>query len=245
MRSREAQPNAEADRRRHLGCATRVAGGTSARPHTPLRGRLTLGHEMPLDPQLPLWLKVAYSAFVGFLVPVYWAKNGPANFLWFSDIALLLAVPALWLEHRLLSSTLAISVLFLELMWLVSFLSTLTLGKDPIGIADYMVDPTTPGVVKLLSGIFHVGMPATLLWMVAVLGYDRRALVVQTLLAWVVLPVTYAFTDPAKNINWVFSPGPRHTSTLPPLVYLALLMAGLPVFVYWPTHVILQRLFGR
>ncbi|MBA3486512.1 MAG: hypothetical protein H0T88_04875 [Lysobacter sp.] len=46
---------------------------------------------------IPLELKLAYTALVAVIVVVYWFKYGPANFLWGSDIALLLAVLALWL----------------------------------------------------------------------------------------------------------------------------------------------------
>ena len=48
---------------------------------------------------IPLSLKLIYTLFVCALVPIYWRKYGPANFLWFSDIALLVLVPALWLEN--------------------------------------------------------------------------------------------------------------------------------------------------
>jgi len=44
---------------------------------------------------IPLGLKIIYTLFVCALAPIYWRKYGPANFLWFSDIALLVLVPAL------------------------------------------------------------------------------------------------------------------------------------------------------
>jgi len=31
--------------------------------------------------RIPLWLKVAYTAFVAVLVPVYWYHYTPVNFL--------------------------------------------------------------------------------------------------------------------------------------------------------------------
>lgn len=37
---------------------------------------------------IPIWLKLAYTLFVCALVPIYWRQYGPANFLWFSDVAL-------------------------------------------------------------------------------------------------------------------------------------------------------------
>jgi hypothetical protein len=57
---------------------------------------------------IPLWLKLAYTVFVAIIVPVYAKKWGWGNFLWFSDIALLLMVPALWTESRLLVSMMAV-----------------------------------------------------------------------------------------------------------------------------------------
>ena len=53
---------------------------------------------------IPIGLKIFYTFFVCVLVPIYWRQYGPANFLWFSDIALLVMVPALWLENSLLVS---------------------------------------------------------------------------------------------------------------------------------------------
>src|SRR6266699_236026 len=63
---------------------------------------------------LPLWVKVAHTLFVAVLVPVYWRRYGPGNFLWFSDLALFGALAALWLESPLLASMQAVSVSLLE-----------------------------------------------------------------------------------------------------------------------------------
>ena len=68
-------------------------------------------------PRLPLWIKLAHTAFVAVLVPVYASRYGFGNFLWFSDVALLGSVAALWLEDALLASTLAVAVLGPELAW--------------------------------------------------------------------------------------------------------------------------------
>jgi hypothetical protein len=87
-------------------------------------------------------------------------------------------------------------------------------------------------------------LPPLLIWMLHRLGYDRRALSVQTLLAWVVLPVSYVVTDRSANLNWVLGPG-QPQSWMHPLLYLLLLMVGFPLVVYLPTHLALLRLFGR
>jgi hypothetical protein len=48
---------------------------------------------LPRQSRLPLWLKVLYTAFAGVLVPYYWRTYGALNFLYFCDVALLIALP--------------------------------------------------------------------------------------------------------------------------------------------------------
>jgi hypothetical protein len=103
---------------------------------------------------IPLGLKVVYTIFVCALVPIYWREYGPANFLWFSDIALLALVPALWLENALLVSMLAISVVFFEALWNLDFFFRLATGKPLIGLSAYMFDPRIPLFIRGLS-CFH------------------------------------------------------------------------------------------
>jgi len=89
---------------------------------------------------VPLWLKIVYTVFVVVLVPIYWRQYGPANFLWFSDIALFMTVAALWLENALLVSMAALSVLLLELVWNLDFWVRLLTGKSLIALSAYMFD---------------------------------------------------------------------------------------------------------
>ena len=196
----------------------------------------------PSETDLPLWLKVAYTLFVGVLVPVYARAYGPANFLWFSDVALLLTAPALWIESPLIASMMALAVLLPELAWNLDFFGRLLTGRSRLGLAHYMFDPDTPRPLRGLS-LFHVVLPILLLWMLARLGYDPRALAAQTALGEVLLLLTYALTDSSKNINWVFGPGAAPQRRVPPVVYLAAVMVFFPVFVYWPTHELLRRAF--
>ena len=90
---------------------------------------------------IPLGLKVIYTLFVCVLVPIYYRQYGLANFLWFSDIALLALVPALWLENALLVSILSISVVFFEALWYTVFFFRLESGKSLIGLSAYIFDP--------------------------------------------------------------------------------------------------------
>jgi len=192
---------------------------------------------------IPLWIKISYTLFAVITVAVYAVKYPPGNFLWFSDIALVLTVPALWYESSLLASMMAVGVLLPEAFWNISYFGRLLTGKRMSGLTDYMFDARKPLYLRALS-LFHVFLPVLLLWMVARLGYAPQALGAQTALAWVVLPLTYRLTDPAMNVNWVFGPASGQRKRMPALVHLSLLMAGVPLLVYLPTHVLLQALFG-
>lgn len=194
--------------------------------------------------EIPLLLKIVYSLFVCVLVPVYWRAYGPANFLWFSDIALFVTLAAVWMENSLLASTQALSALIVESAWNVDFFLGLVLGKSPLGLAEYMFDGSKPLFLRGLS-LFHVALPPLLIWLVYRLGYDSRALPVQTAIAWVVLPVCYFFTAPSANINWVFGPGAQPQTWMPSGCYLALLLLLFPLGVYLPTHFALKALFGK
>jgi hypothetical protein len=61
--------------------------------------------------RIPFWVKVSYTAFVGVLVPYYWAAYGPTNFLYFCDVALVMTLAAVWAESPLLASMPAIGIL--------------------------------------------------------------------------------------------------------------------------------------
>ena len=189
--------------------------------------------------QILLWgLMLAYGLAVPVIAVIYWRAYGPSNFLWLSDIALAFTLATLLTGNQLLASMAAVGVLALELAWTIDFLVR---GRF-IGIAAYMYDSKLPLYLRSLS-LFHLALPPTLLFLLYRFGYDRRALIYQTLLTWVVLIVTYVATDPQKNINWVFGPGKKPQRLLPPLLYLGLEMLIIPVCVFLPTHMLLKRYF--
>jgi hypothetical protein len=191
---------------------------------------------------IPLWLKISYTLFVCLLVPVYWRRYGAANFLWFSDIALLVTVIALWLESSMLASMMAIAVVLPELAWNVDFLVRLITGAPFIGLSAYMFDRSIPRFLRALS-LFHVGLPFLLLWMIHRLGYDERALMTQTIVAMIVLPLSYRFSEPKENVNWVYGFGGRPQTRVPAIWFLMFLILMFPLAIYLPTHFILDRLF--
>ena len=203
-------------------------------------------------PRIPLWIKLAYTAYVLVLVPVYWHDYGPTNFLYFCDVALLMTVPALWLENALLASAAVVGILLPQLLWQIDFLAGL-FGASVTGMTDYMFKPAKPWFTRFLS-FFHFWLPLFLVWVVWRLGYDRRALWMWTALAWALMLICYAWMpgpdphaegDPPIKINYVYGFSTSAPQTwMPGPLYLALLMVVLPAGIFFPTHLLLAKCFG-
>ena len=94
--------------------------------------------------EIDLWIKIAYSAMLLVIVPVYAVYWGWRNFLWFSDIALITTGIALWLENSLLASMMALAVLVPELLWNASYFVRLIFGIRVTDLAGYMFDTQNP-----------------------------------------------------------------------------------------------------
>jgi hypothetical protein len=151
---------------------------------------------------------------------------------------------ALWFENSLAASMMAVGVMLTELAWNVDYVVRLIFGVDaiPIGGTRYMFDGDSEIWLRGLS-LFHVFMPIVVLWILYRLGYDKRALRWETLLAWLVLPLSYVIGGPERNINFVWGFGVEPQGWMPGPAYLALLMALFPLLVFLPTHLALSRLF--
>lgn len=192
---------------------------------------------------IPIWLKIAYMLFVCILVPIYWRQYGPVNFLWFSDIALLLMVPALWFESPLLISMMALAIVLPELAWNIDFFVRSATGVSLIGLTNYMFDASIPRFIRGLS-LFHVVLPLLILWLLHRLGYDHRAWFWQTLVAAVVLPLSYFFSSPRDNVNWVHGFGERSQTRVAAPLFVLFLMLMFPLVIYLPMHLLFDRVFG-
>jgi hypothetical protein len=191
---------------------------------------------------IPAAIKTAHTVFVAVLVPAYWRQYGPGNFLWFSDVALLTSVPALWLESPLLASTQAVSVLVLESLWIADFGAGVFARKSPIGLASYMFDRRLPRFVRALS-LFHFWLVPALLLVIHRAGYDRRAFRYQSLMSAFLLLASWRLTKPEDNVNWVHSWPERIRTHTGRTTFVVLMMIAIPLAVYFPTHVLLKRLF--
>jgi hypothetical protein len=190
---------------------------------------------------IPDWFKIVYTLAVLAFMVIYWQRYGPRNFLWFSDIALIGAVPAMWLESALVSGTLACMVLLPELLWNVDYVLRIALKRRITGLTEYMFDPSIPRWLRAVS-LFHVPLPLVMIWLVAAYGYPAASLPAAAGTAALTLALSYLLSSREKNINWVFGLG-RVQNRLPQPLYLGLLYLGFVLVVFLPTHWILMRVF--
>lgn len=203
-----------------------------------------MGEVLLLSLLVPLWLKLAWTVMVLVIVVVYWHHHRPANFLWFSDLAILMLVPGLWLESSFIVSLAACMVLVPELLWGVSFFGRLLSLPQVTGLADYMWDERIPRWLRAMS-LFHVPLLVMLFWAPWRLGYDPGVYLWAVLIAWFVLLLTRWLTKPEKNINHVFRLPVAGGVKLTSAQLIVVMMTAVPLLLLLPGHLLLWVLFGN
>lgn len=185
--------------------------------------------------RLPLALKILAGAFAVVLVAAYWPHYGPANFLWYSNVALLLVCLGIVIEAPLLISMAAVGVLLLELGWTADFLLRLATGRPAFGLTEYFWTGDRPAWVRALT-LHHLALSPLLWWLTGRLGYDRRGFAAWCVLAGAVAGLVLLVSEPAHNINrlWGFGGGPQQV--VPRALYLLIWAIVLPLGFWWPTH---------
>ncbi|SEK46759.1 hypothetical protein [Halomonas daqiaonensis] len=200
--------------------------------------------KLPFHAGIPLWLKLVFSLWVLIWASSYWVLLGPQNFFWLCNLANFLILAGLWSESRRLISMQWLAVALVGTLWAVDVGTAALTGWHPIGGTEYMFDPEHPPLTRALS-LYHLILPLVAGFAIWRLGYDRRALVWQSVLTWIVIPASYLFTEAERNINWVHGPFGQPQDSLPALVYLAGLMLLWPLVVYLPVHLLTLALSRR
>jgi hypothetical protein len=197
--------------------------------------------------RLPLAFKLAYTAFMAVLIPVYWYYYGPTNFLYFCDVALIISLVGIWLETPLLISMCAVGILIPQALWVIDFVAGL-FGFQMTGMTAYMFNANSSLFLRGLS-LFHGWLPFMLAWLVWKLGYDRRGLSAWIGTTWVLLLVCFFLIPPPRpdpgltpvNINYVWGMSDLEAQTfMPAYVWLAMMMILLPLIAF-VTHLLLVR----
>ena len=188
--------------------------------------------------RLPIWLKLTWTVWVLAWAPLYWRQYGPQNFLYFCDLGNLLILAGLWLESALIFSWQASGLLIFQTIFSIDLVGALLTGTHITGGTEYMFDVHVPLFMRLF-GLFHVVVPVLLLWGIRRLGYDSRGWKLQTLTAWIVVPLCY-FWRPQFDVNWARGPFFREQHVVPGWLYVLAYLILVPLLIYYPTHLFLQ-----
>lgn len=208
---------------------------------------------------IPLWVKVAYTAFMAVLIPIYLKNYGATNFLYFCDVAAIMTLIAIWLESSLLLSAALVGIFIPQMLWVADFMVEVTertgiFGDRDlylVGMTSYMFNP--PRFLRVLS-FFHFWLPFLLVWLCWLVGFDRRGVVLWTICTWVLITVCYVWMPPPSpekdasgaylrdpnlpvNINYVYNiASDDYAQTwMNQDEYVALYLAAL-VAIYFVTH---------
>ena len=182
-----------------------------------------------------------YFALAWFLI---WASTyawwyGVLNFLQLCDITIAITCFGLWRGSPLILSTQAVSAMVVDVVWVVDVAWRAATGRHLLGGTEYMWDSLYPLWLRLLS-FFHACWPVLLIWALRRVGYDGRALAVQSVLAAVILAAS-RFTPPDLNMNFAFKDPLFGRAWGPAPVHVASMTALLVAVIYWPTHLALRR----
>jgi hypothetical protein len=182
------------------------------------------------------------AVFMVVLVPTYLYEYGVQNFLWLSDIALVLIFLGLWFTSSLLISVAALLTLFLEISWSIDFIYQLFTGNTIINLASYMFDQQYSLFLRGLS-LFHLLLPIFSIKYLLAWGYHKKAVNYAIPLYWVVLTVCYAFTSVDENINWVYLPQAYNWVNMPSLQWLLMQLVLYPLLIMLPKNLFFKKIF--
>lgn len=188
--------------------------------------------------------KLFLTAFVMVLIPAYLHEYGIQNFLWFSDISLLLILSGLWLSSSLLISIAALLTLFLEISWTIDYFYQLITGDTLINLASYMFDQRYSLFLRGLS-LFHLLLPIFSIRYLWAWGYNKQTLKYAVPLYGVVLIFCYLFTSVQENINWVYLPQAYSWTNISSLQWLCLQLILYPLLIMLPKHLLFQKIFKK
>jgi len=185
------------------------------------------------------WLALAWLAV---WIPAYWRVWGWRNFLHFCDIAVILSCAGIILGSRLLISSQALATLVAGIVWFLDAGWRVMFHHDLIGGTEYLWDASKPLWVRLLS-LFHIALPILLVVLCARMGYDRRALALQSGITAGLMAIS-RWIGQASNLNYTYADPILHRAVGPAPLHLAIIFAGTVLLFYLPAHLLLAWKFS-
>ncbi|MEM8984750.1 MAG: hypothetical protein AAGC71_17200 [Pseudomonadota bacterium] len=167
---------------------------------------------------LPVPIRLVAAALATVWVAVYVSFYPVLNLLWTCNVGLLaVAIGMASSDSRWLSIGLLVSFVP-DVLWIVDVLSRLIGGTHWLGGTEYMFDPAIPLGIRALS-MEHAVLPFVAVASVSIVGYERRVWPLVLPLTVLIYYLSYAFTDPFWQVNWVWGVFAREQTWMPPIVY--------------------------
>jgi hypothetical protein len=190
-------------------------------------------------------LKIFLQLYLAAMLPLYNFVYKSNFVLWGCSIGLYLTFIALTFKSRLAMSMAFVGTFFSCSVWCVDLICQLFFDQMIFGVEVTNVFTSfLPFWVKLFS-FYHVFTPVIWIYCLKKWGYEPKALYYFIFLYWFNLLAVYLFTTPSDNINWVFMPTVKMWQNISPLTWLILEMILLPIFIYYPMHLIAIRIFKK
>jgi len=203
------------------------------------------GHDRAPGPgPVPLPVRIAFTLWMAFWMPVVLATQGPQNFWWLCNLAQFIVLYAIWTSNRLLISSQAGTVVVVGIVWTVDFVVALLIGGSPFGITAYMFNEDLPIALRATS-TYHIWLPVLVLWLCCRLGYDARGLWLQCAIGTAAILGSWIFGEPVRNLNYTVAPFGLEQVWLPQPVYIPVLCVATAVLVYLPGHWIVKAISPR
>jgi general stress protein CsbA len=189
------------------------------------------GHPFPYLRWLALmWLIV--------WIPAYWKVWGWQNFLHICDLSLALSCAGVWFGNSLLISSQALAAIPADAAWCLDAGWRLFSGHHLFGGTEYLWDERFPLWVRLLS-LFHLFLPFILVWACTRVGYDRRALKLQTMITAALLGAS-RLLGPVSNMNYMYQDPIFHKALGPAPINVAIIFSVI-VILFWPVHLVMRK----
>ncbi len=185
------------------------------------------------------WFALAWLAI---WIPAYWRVWGWQNFLHLCDIAVILSCAGIIFGNRLLISSQALATLVAGIVWGLDAGWRVVFHHHLIGGTEYLWDASKPLWVRLLS-LFHVALPILLVALCARIGYDRRALALQSAITLGLMGIS-RWMGAAYNLNYTFLDPVLRRALGPAPLHFAIIFACAVLLFCLPAHVVLAWMFS-
>ncbi len=125
--------------------------------------------------------------------------------LWYCDLATLILAISILFKNPLFSSSVFISAVPAQFMWILDFFRLLftnyTAGRNA-----WLINSTANEYQVYSSIIMHFILIPSALWALYRFGFNKMSILVAWLSTFFLLSVSYFLTDPRLNTNCVFRP---------------------------------------